>query len=85
MDGEHPAHVPDRALDEIRKREVSGLVVLPKQGPQPGDAVRIVRGPFVGQLAIYAGMTGRERVAVLLALLGGQQRVTLPRGDVEVF
>jgi hypothetical protein len=28
-------------------------------------------------------MKSRERVEVLLALLGGQQRVTLPRDDLE--
>jgi len=42
-----------------------------------------VPGPFQGQLALYAGMKPRERVEVLLALLGGQQRVTLPKGDIE--
>jgi hypothetical protein len=30
-------------------------------------------------------MKPRERVAVLLTLLGGQQRVELPRGDVEAM
>jgi hypothetical protein len=29
-------------------------------------------------------MGPRERIEMLLALLGSQQRVTLPRGDVEV-
>jgi transcription antitermination factor NusG len=83
MDGEHPAHVPDRVLDGIRERERNGIVVLPRQGPQPGDQVRVVRGPFTGHLAIYAGMPGPERVAVLLTFLGGPHRVSLPREDVE--
>jgi hypothetical protein len=28
-------------------------------------------------------MCGRDRVAVLLSLLGGQHRVTLPERDIE--
>jgi hypothetical protein len=28
-------------------------------------------------------MSGAERVVVLLGFLGGQRRVSLPRGDVE--
>jgi hypothetical protein len=47
-----------------------------------GDRVRILRWPFNGQLAIYAGMRPREGVEVLLALLGGQQRVELARDAI---
>ena len=45
--------------------------------------VRILQGPFAGQLGLYAGMRANERVLVLLALLGGQQRVELAKDDVE--
>ena len=85
MDGEHPAHVPPDVLEGIRERERNGIVVLPRQGPQPGDRVRIVRGPFIGHLAVYAGMSAHERVAVLLQILGSQQRVTLAQRDVEAI
>jgi len=84
MDGVQPAVVPDAVIAEIRKREVGGLVELPKPSPaQLGDAVRILRGPFAGRLAIYAGMKPRQRVEVLLALLGGRQRMTLAADAVE--
>jgi transcription antitermination factor NusG len=82
LDGTAPAKVPDAVIAEIRSRERGGLVELPSRFKR-GDAVRILRGPFREHLAIYAGMKPRERVDVLLSLLGGQQRVTLPRGDVE--
>jgi hypothetical protein len=29
-------------------------------------------------------MSGRQRVEVLLTMLGGQTRSTLPRGDIEL-
>ena len=75
MDGAAPARVPDAVIAEIRSREVAGLIELPKPPTvRPGDAVRILRGPFEGKLAIYAGMKPRQRVEVLLSLLGSQQR-----------
>jgi transcriptional antiterminator RfaH len=82
MDGLVPARCPERVIDEIRRREVRGAIELPKAGLQRGDRVRIVAGPFYGHLAIYTGMKPRERIEVLLQLLGGQQRVTLAKGDV---
>jgi transcriptional antiterminator RfaH len=79
-----PVRVPEGVLDDIRKREVRGLVELPCRLKR-GDPVRVLRGPFREQLALYQGQNGHERVAVLLSLLGGQHRVRLPRGDVEAL
>jgi len=56
------------------------LIELPSRPPpQPGDPVRIARGPLAGQLGLFEGMRPHERV-VLLQLLG---HVTLSRDDVE--
>jgi transcriptional antiterminator RfaH len=83
MDGLHPARVPDTVIEEIRAHECNGVIELPRRLLKPGDRVRLLTGPFQGHLAIYAGMSGSERVAVLLQILGGQQRVTLARRDIE--
>ena len=58
-------------------------VACQKPGLRRGDRVRITAGPFENHLAIYAGMKGSERVAVLLAMLGSVQRVELARRDIE--
>jgi transcriptional antiterminator RfaH len=85
MDGLRPARVPDAVIHEIRGREVAGLIELaPPPGLRRGAPVRILRGPFTGHLAIYANMKPRERVEILLRLLGGEQRVTLTKKDIEV-
>jgi transcriptional antiterminator RfaH len=85
MDGVGPARVPDNVIAEIRGREVAGLIELaPPPGLRRGAPVRILRGPFTGHLAIYANMKPRERVEILLQLLGGEQRVTLTKKDIEV-
>src|SRR6516225_6450510 len=85
MDGIQPAKVPDPVIEEIRARERDGLIDLPKPPPlRRGVRVRILRGPFTGHLAIFADMKPRERVEILLQLLGGEQRVTLAKKDIEV-
>ena len=86
MDGAAPARVPDAVIAEIRSRECRGLIELPKAPlARPGDAVKILRGPFEGRLAIYAGMKPRARVEVLLSLLGSSQRVMLAADAVEAI
>jgi len=85
MSGSEPAQLGDHIVDEIRARERDGAVVLPARPKlKPGDRVRVVAGPFTGHLAIFADMRPRQRVEILLQLLGGEQRVTLARKDIEV-
>ena len=85
MDGLRPAKVPETVIKNIRDRERGGIIELSRRGPKRGDRVRILSEPFRGHLGIYAGMSGHERVAILLEILGGQQRVTLAERDVEVI
>ena len=76
--------VPDGLIEEIKSRERGGLVELPRRdGLRPGEQVRVLAGPLAGHIGLYAGMRSHERVLVLLALLGGQQRVELAKGAVE--
>jgi transcriptional antiterminator RfaH len=85
MDGLVPAKVPDSMISEIRSRERNGAIELPWCGPQRGDRVRILRGPFQGACAIFAGMKPHERVGVLLMLLSGERSITLAQKDVAVM
>jgi transcriptional antiterminator RfaH len=85
MDGVAPAAVPDSVIDALRGRERGGLIELPRPPKfHRGDRVRVLHGPFIGQVGLYAGMKPRERVEVLLGLLGGQ-RVTLAADAVEAM
>jgi transcriptional antiterminator RfaH len=84
MDGFAPAIVPDAVVASLKAREVSGLIELLPPPPRfrRGDYVRVRRGPFANQVGLYAGMKPRDRVAVLLSLLGGSRRVELADADV---
>jgi transcriptional antiterminator RfaH len=84
MNGGAPAQLSDLIVDEIRGRERGGAIELPKRlGLKLGDQVKILRGPFTGLPGLYQGQRPHERVLVLLALLGGRQRVELARDAVE--
>jgi transcriptional antiterminator RfaH len=67
LDGAAPARVPDQVIAEIRGRERGGLIELPRPPKyRLGDRVRVLHGPFIGLVGLYAGMKPRERVEVLL-------------------
>jgi transcription antitermination factor NusG len=85
MSGDQPARLPEKAMVEIRKREISGFVRLPSPTNRlrKGQQVRITRGSFEGQHALCEGMSGKDRVWVLLNLMGQKVPVELPGRDVE--
>ena len=78
--------IADTIVDDIRRREGrDGLIKLPqgRAGCSPAAECGSCVGPFEGKLAIYAGMNGHQRVAVLLAMLGSERRVLLPKNAVR--
>jgi transcription antitermination factor NusG len=85
MSGDQPARLPERTMSEIRKREIGGFVKLPlpTNHVRKGQQVRITRGSFEGQTALCEGMSGKDRVWVLLNLMGQKVPVELPGRDVE--
>ena len=84
MNGVGPAAVPDGVIEDLKARETGGLIDLPRPPKfRTGDRLQVIHGPFAGHVGLYAGMKPRERVEVLLAILGGSQRVTLAADAVE--
>jgi transcription antitermination factor NusG len=71
-------------IGALRARERGGLIELPRPPRfNPGDRMQVMRGPFAGCVGLYAGMKPHQRIEVLLAILGGAQRVTLAADAVE--
>ena len=60
-----------------------GPAAVPEAVIEDRDRLRVIHGPFAGHVGLYAGMKPHERVEVLLAILGGSQRVTLAADSVE--
>jgi len=82
--GEYPAPVPERVVDILKNREdTTGFIQLDHRLKfKTGDKIRILEGAFYDCLGIYDGMLDRDRVGILLDLLGRKVRVVL---DAEVI
>jgi transcriptional antiterminator RfaH len=79
-----PALLPDSVITELRRRENdSGFIRFDPQ-PQyaPGDKIRVVDGVFSDSFGLFKGMADRDRVAILLDLLGRKVPVVLHRESV---
>lgn len=77
--GEVPAPVAGAVIANLKGREnAQGFIQLERR-PQfaAGDKVRVREGVFCDCLGLYEGMNDRERVAILLELLGRKVRVLL--------
>lgn len=75
-----PALVNAEVLDEIRR--VESFCCEKSSGLQYGDVVSLVGGPFKGFQGLYAKRS-KDRVEVLLIVLGRQQRVLLPSSHIR--
>ena len=82
--GRLAARVPDELLGVLRAREdAQGIQILPVEEYKPGSRVRITQGGFVGYEGIFQAATGRDRVTVLLDVLGRQARATVDSASIE--
>jgi transcriptional antiterminator RfaH len=75
--GDEPARVADGVVASLKVREGADGAIQLKLRPRfaPGAQIRIVDGVFASCLGLYEGMSDRDRVAVLLDLLGRKVRV----------
>jgi transcriptional antiterminator RfaH len=83
--GDQPAPVPEGVVEELKRRQDERGLIRLERRPRfnPGDSVRVVAGVFSEFLGLYEGMDERDRVAVLLNLLGRKVRVRLPSELVD--
>lgn len=82
--GDDPIPVPAGVVEDIRAKEgPDGLVPLAEPAPfTPGEAVTVTGGPLRDQSGWFQRMADRERVVVLLTMLGRPMSFTLPLGTV---
>jgi len=77
--GEDPTPVPIGTVEALRSREdASGFIKLDSRPRfRAGDTIRVLDGAFSSCLGLFEGMAERERIAILLDLLGRKVRVVL--------
>jgi transcriptional antiterminator RfaH len=79
--GDIPAVVPTGVISGLRGREDDRGFVQLDLSPRfaAGDKVRVTDGVFAASFGLFEGLADRERVAILLDLLGRKVRVVLDR------
>ena len=77
--GDEPSAVPSDVIEALRVREdTDGFVKLDRRPLfRTGDKIRVLDGAFSSCLGLFEGMAERERIAILLDLLGRKVRVVL--------
>jgi transcriptional antiterminator RfaH len=80
--GSDPAPVPQQVLSALKDREDDAGYVRLEQRPTfaLGEKVRVLAGVFAENLGLFDGMADRDRVAILLDLLGRKVRVSIEAG-----
>ncbi len=78
--GGGPARVPEGLVEQIMSATATTEGVVRQEHLfKPGDRVEILSGPFAGLPASILAETGKERVQLLLELLGRSNRVVISR------
>lgn len=82
--GDRPASVPDKIVEEVRAREdEKGLLPLRHASPfKQGEAVAVIEGSLAGATGFFDCFKDSDRVFLLLELLGRPMRVQLPASAV---
>ena len=77
--GEDPSPVPVGIVEALKSREdANGFIKLDcRPRFHVGDKIRVLDGAFSSYLGLFDGMAERERIAILLDLLGRKVRVIL--------
>lgn len=77
-EGEKPGVVPDEFITSLRALcGEDGLIVLNQCKFKNGDEVQIKSGPFAYMVAKFDGLSSRDRVFVMLSVLGATRRIEM--------
>lgn len=82
--GREAAQVPDGLIGALRQREdEQGLQMFPGDEYQPGSRVRITEGSFAGYEGVFLAKSSRDRVVLLLDILGKYTRAVVGVDVIE--
>lgn len=82
---EQPLRVPDGVIESIRAAEQEGAFdyMHAVSKLKPGDTVRIATGPFADLIGQLQSHVSKDRVRVLLNILGRQSATELSLAELE--
>jgi transcriptional antiterminator RfaH len=82
--GNQPAVVPDNIIQKIISRQGDDGLVRTNHGDtfKPGERVRVLRGALSEHDALFESANDRNRITVLLSILGRKVRAQVPKDAV---
>ncbi len=83
---EGPIPIPEVMIQEIKRREVNGLIELAKYGEEPevGDEVEIAEGPWKGLRGIFKKqLSDKDRVMILLSYVSYQGQLLIEKKKLK--
>lgn len=82
--GLHPAVIPDDLVAFLQARDdMHGVQDLPPPDYHTGQGVRVTQGVMRDFEGIYLAKSGKERVLILLEIMGKGTRVVVPSDHIE--
>lgn len=80
---EKPAFVTDDYIKALQdKQGDDGLIVLGRSKFKNGNAVQVKSGPFAYEVGKFDGVSSRDRVFILLSMLGSQCRIEIKEDNL---
>ncbi len=77
---ERPTAVPGSFMTALRETlDDKNSVAMPDMGLQPGTKVRMIAGPFVNCIGTLLSLAAKDRVALLLNVLGQEVSTVVSR------
>jgi transcriptional antiterminator RfaH len=83
---EIPVPIPNEVIQEIKSREVNGLIEIDKYGEKPevGDEIEVVEGPLKGLRGVFKKeLTAKERVLILLNYVTYQAQLIIEKEKLK--
>jgi transcriptional antiterminator RfaH len=83
--GDRPAFVEAGFIEGLRAREIDGVIVKPVTPYRVGQEIRLNGGPFDGLIATIVEMNDKDRLVLLMRLLGQDIRLKVITASVREF
>lgn len=85
LEGDRPTEVPGGIIAGLRARIAEDGAFLPARDLAVGDVVRLVAGPFANAIARIDAVPERDRIFVLMEMMGRQVRAVVSPRALELL